>query len=218
MSAASKRKAKPKTTKKTTAKTRAPKKRTAPTKKIVERPAETPAQPPTAVPKEEAQPVYQPKTFLLALRLKGSFGTPTTLDKALTTLRLNKRFNAVLLENKTNVIGMLRNVKDYVTWGELKTSEIAKLLKERGELQGGLMVTDETVKKTFGEDSVDILADGLTKGRISLDTLWAKGLSPVFRLRPPSGGFERSIKRPFGSRGELGARGLELSMLLDRMI
>jgi large subunit ribosomal protein L30 len=130
---------------------------------------------------------------------------------------LKYRFNAVLLENKVNVLGMLRNVKDYITWGEVKTPEIAKLLKERGELEGGIMVTDETVKKTFGEDSVDSLAEGLTEGRISLDALWTKGLRPVFRLRPPSGGFAKSVKRPYGSRGELGARGNKISELLERM-
>jgi len=193
------------------------KKRAAPVKKQVER-AETPtptqpAQPPT--PKHEAIPE---KTFLLALRLKGSFGTPTYLEKALSTLRLKKRFNAVILENKPNVIGMLRNVKDYVTWGEIKATEIAKLLRDRGEFVGGITVTDDSVKKTLGEDSVKSLAEGLTQGRINLDSLWMKGLRPVFRLRPPSGGFETSGKRPYGSHGELGARGTNLSELLDRMI
>jgi large subunit ribosomal protein L30 len=216
MSASSKRKAKPKGTKKAAAKPRTVKKRAAPLKKPVERevPVEAPPQIPAPPPKREAPPT---KTFILALRLKGSFGTPTYLDKALSTLRLKRRFNAVLLENKVNVIGMLRGVKDYITWGELKAPDIAKLLKERGEIVGGTMVTDDTVKKTFGEDSVDSLAEGLTQGRITLDGLWEKGLRPVFRLRPPSGGFETTIKRPHGSRGELGARGTEISELLERM-
>ena len=189
------------------------KKRAPPIKKTVER-AETPPPAQAPSPKKEAVPE---KTFILAMRLKGAFGTPIYLNTALSTLRLKKRFNAVLLENKVNVLGMLRNVKDYVTWGEVKTPEIAMLLKERGEIEGGFMVTDDTVKKTFGEDSVDSLAEGLTRGRISLDSLWAKGLRPVFRLRPPSGGFETTIKRPYGSRGELGARGTKLSELLERM-
>ena len=218
MSASSKRKAKPKATKKATAKPRAVKKRAPPIKKTVE-PTAAPVQPLSVQPQPPSsiQEKVSRKTFILALRLKGSFGTPITLDKALSTLRLKYRFNAVLLENKVNVLGMLRNVKDYITWGEIQTPEIAKLLKERGELEGGAMVTDETVKKTFGEDSVDSLAEGLSEGRISLDALWTKGLRPVFRLRPPSGGFETTIKRPHGSRGELGARGTKISELLERM-
>ena len=151
------------------------------------------------------------------MRLKGSFGTPISFETALSTLRLKYRFNAVLLENKVNVLGMLRKVKDYVTWGEVKTPEIANLLRERGEIEGGIMVTDDTVKKTFGEDSVNSLAEGITRGRISLESLWVKGLRPVFRLRPPSGGFETTIKRPYGSHGELGNRGTSMSELLERM-
>jgi large subunit ribosomal protein L30 len=215
MSASSKRKVKPKATKKAAAKPRALKKRAAPARKPAER-AETPSQVAPARPPKKELPAE--KSFLLALRLKGSFGTPASLEKALSTLRLKKRFNAVLLENKGNVIGMLRGVKDYVTWGEIRTPEIAKLLRNRGKLEGGITITDDSVKKTFGEDSVNSLAQGLTEGRVTLNLLWTKGLQPVFRLRPPSGGFETSAKRPRGNRGELGARGTELPKLLDRML
>ena len=51
-----------------------------------------------------------------------------------------------------------------------------------------------------------------------LKQLWEKGVAPAFRLHPPSGGFEGSIKRPFGSRGELGYRGAEISHLVARMM
>ena len=215
MSATGKRKAKPKAAKKAAAKPRVVKKRVPQARKPVER-VEAPAQVAPARPPKKEVPAE--KSFLLALRLKGSFGTPATLERALSTLRLENRFNAVLLENKANVIGMLRGVKDYVTWGEIKTAEIAKLLKNRGELEGGSSITDDSVKKTFGEDSVNSLAEGLTRGRITLNALWTKGLRPVFRLRPPSGGFATSTKRPHGNRGELGGRGTELPKLLDRML
>jgi len=220
MSASSKKKTKPRTTTKRAApaKARAAKKRPAPAKKPIERaeaPVATPViTAPSPVPKKE---VAAEKTFLLAMRLKGGFGTPISLEKALCTLRLKRRFNAVLLENKTNVIGMLRGVKDYVTWGEISASGIARLLESRGELVGGGAITDESVKKTFGEESVSGLTEGLAHGRITLRSLWAKGLMPVFRLRPPSSGFETTGKRAYGSHGELGSRGNELSKLLDRM-
>ena len=215
MSATGKRKAKPKTPKKVAAKSRVVKKRAAPARKPAERVEAPPQVAPTRPAKKE---MPTEKSFLLALRLKGSFGTPASLEKALSTLRLKKRCNAVLLENKANVIGMLRGVKDYVTWGEIKTPEIAKLLKDRGELESGVTITDDIVKKTFGETSVKSLAEGLTQGRVTLNLLWMKGLRPVFRLRPPSGGFETSGKRPHGNRGELGARGDELPALLERML
>ncbi len=79
-------------------------------------------------------------------------------------------------------------------------------------------MTDETVKKRFGEASVQDLASALIKGRINLRTLWQAGLNPVFRLHPPSGGFQGTIKRPHGSRGELGNRGPAIAGLLTRMV
>ena len=158
------------------------------------------------------------KSYLLAIRLKGNFGTPWPIQKALETLRLRRKFNAVLLENTRPTIGMLRTVKDFVTWGEAKKTDIAALLQARGELSGGAAMTDQTVREKFGESSVQDLASALTQGRISLRTLWQKGLSPVFRLHPPSGGFERSTKRAYGSEGELGRREAGLSSLLTRMV
>jgi large subunit ribosomal protein L30 len=130
---------------------------------------------------------------------------------------LRRKFNAVLLEKTPSTIGMLRAAKDYVTWADASEADIAHLLSE-GELMGGGSMTDEAVRQKFGEQSVHELAAALIAGRVSLRGLWQKGLNPVFRLRPPSGGFERSIKRPYGSRGELGKREAGLSTLLTRMV
>jgi large subunit ribosomal protein L30 len=65
--------------------------------------------------------------------------------------------------------------------------------------------------------SIDGLASALAAGTVTLKVLFDKGLKPVFRLRPPSGGFEQSTKRPHGSRGELGYRGSEIVGLAARM-
>jgi large subunit ribosomal protein L30 len=179
-----------------------------PTKKVEVRPTPAPI-------KKEPTPE---KSYLLAIRLKGNFGTPWPIRKALETLRLRRKFNAVLLENSRPTVGMLRTVKDFVTWGEAKKTDIVALLRERGEFSGGAAMTDETIREKFGESSVQELASALTQGRISLRTLWQKGLNPVFRLHPPSGGFEGSIKRAYGSRGELGRRETALSSLLTQMV
>jgi large subunit ribosomal protein L30 len=158
------------------------------------------------------------KSYILAIRLKGSFGTPSPIQKALETLRLRRKFNAVLLEDTPATVGMLRTVKDFVTWGEAKTNDIAALIEERGEFSDGTPRTNDVIREKFGESSAQELASALTQGRINLPTLWQKGLNPVFRLHPPSGGFEASIKRPYGSGGELGKREGALSSLLALMV
>ena len=209
MSTAAKRKAKPKAVRKAPAKPRTAKKRAPAPKK----PLATPAPP-----SEKKESLGAEKSYLLAIRLKGEFGTPWILGTTLESLRLKGKFNAILVENKPESIGMLRQVKDYVTWGDVSTNELAMLLRERGEFSGGISMTDETVKKKFGEASVHDLASALIKGRINLRTLWQAGLNPVFRLRPPSGGFEGSIKRAYSRRGELGNRGPAIAGLLTRMV
>ena len=210
MSAAAKRKAKPKAVRRASAKPRTAKKRPPAAKK----PLATPSPPPS----EKKESLVAEKSYLLAIRLKGEFGTPWILGTTLESLRLKGKFNAILVENKPESIGMLRQVKDYVTWGDVSTNELAMLLRERGEFSGGISMTDETVKKKFGEASVHDLASALIKGRINLRTLWQAGLNPVFRLRPPSGGFEGSIKRAYSRRGELGNRGPAIAGLLTRMV
>lgn len=210
MSAKPKRKAKPRTGPRKAPKPKVTKKRVAlvkkPEKAVVSERKE----------KEIARPPL--KAFTLVVRLLGPIAVPKNMEYTLKSLRLGGRFNAVLLENNDSVVGMLRQSKDYVTWGNVGPKDIAALLKERGELQGGTPVTDGFVKETFGQQSVDGLAEALTRGEIPLNSLWQKGIKPVFRLRPPSGGFMYNIKRPSGSRGELGYRGAGISHLVARMI
>ena len=211
MSAASKRKTKSKTTKRAPAKAKAPRKHAPAPKK-----AEAQAAPPKPVVAKKGLPAV--KSYVLAIRLKGEFGTPRQIQSVLDTIRLRRKFNAVLLEKTPSTIGMLRTAKDYVTWGEANQTDIVNLLRERGEFRSGGAVTDAGIREKLGEKSVQDLAAALVGGKVSLGTLWQKGLSPVFRLRPPSGGFERSTKRAYGSRGELGKRGTGFSSLLNRMV
>ncbi len=207
MSPVQKGKARPKAPRK--AKARPARKRTVAPKKPIGKVAEAPP---------ERTAVVSEKAFLIAVRIKGSINMPTHIGRTLASLSLKRKFNAILLGNNANVLATLRQAKDYVTWGEAKSKDIAALLRERGEFYGGLSLTEKSVQEKFGEHSVDDLVSALAQGRIALNTLWQKGVKPVFRLHPPSGGFEASTKRPHGSMGELGYRGPEISSLVARMI
>jgi large subunit ribosomal protein L30 len=167
---------------------------------------------------EKAEAEVPEKPLLLAVRLLGPFGTPMYVEDALASLRLGRKFRAVLLEKNASMLGMLRKVKDYVTWGEVKSRDIAVILKERGELSNGMALTDKFVKENLGHESIEDVAIALTRDQIKLKSLWEKGIAPVFRLHPPSGGFDSSIKRPFGSYGELGYRGAGIAELVTRML
>lgn len=210
MSATPKRKSKSKATRKP--KAVAPRKHAVAAKKPTEKPAAVPSHVPP-------QPKQLPeRTFLIAIRLKGEFGAPWDIQNLLAGLRLKSKFNAVLLDNDSVSKGTLRQAKDYVTYGEIAPRDVAALLKERGELFGGLRLSDNAAKEKLGKESIDDLVTALTHGDMSLKALWSKGVKPIFRLRPPSGGFEKSTKRPYRSGGELGYRGQEISSLVARMI
>ena len=167
---------------------------------------------------EKAKELAPKKIFVVAVRLQGPVAVPQDNELSLRSLGLERRFNAVLLEKDDSTVGMLRHAKDYLTWGEIKPEDIATLLRERAELTGGASLTDKFVKDNFGQESIQALVTALLQGQIELTTMWQKGIKPLFRLHPPSGGFDASIKRPFGSEGELGYRGEQISNLVARMM
>jgi large subunit ribosomal protein L30 len=208
MSTRRKRKPKPKAARKQRAK--AARKPAVPSKKPEKRITE--ARP------EKVKELAPKKTFVLAVRLQGPVAVPQDIELSLRSLGLEKRFNASLLEKDDSTVGMLRHAKDYLTWGEVKPEDIAALLRECAELTGGASLTDKFVKENFGQESIQALVTALIQGQVGLSTMWQKGIKPLFRLHPPSGGFDASIKRPFGSEGELGYRGPEISGLLARML
>ena len=171
---------------------------------------------PKPIPKKKL-PEPPKDSLLLIVRLRGTFAVPYHIERTLLSLRLGYKFNATLAKNSPSMIGMLRQVKDYVTWGDVKPTDIARLLKERGEVNGGMPVTDKFAKDAFAKESIDSLAKALASGEISLKSLWEKGVKPVFRLHPPSGGFESTIKRSYTSNGQLGYRGTAIATLMTDM-
>ncbi|MEM3022543.1 MAG: 50S ribosomal protein L30 [Candidatus Bathyarchaeia archaeon] len=154
--------------------------------------------------------------MLLAIRLRSGVKMGGEVEYALRSLRLGRRFHAVLVPNKPDSIGMLRKVKDLVTWGEPSPEKLALLLERRGRIAGagGL---DGGALNRLGYGSVEEIARGILEGRISPRELYKRGLKPVFRLHPPKGGFRGSVKRPYGSGGELGYRGRGIDELIERM-
>lgn len=208
MSTKSKRKAKPKPARRE-AKKPIRRKRAARRKEVAVSPEPKPERKPEP-PKE--------KPFFLAVRLIGPFGVPEAIETTLRNLRLKKRFHAVLLDKNDSVLGMLRQAKDYLTWGEVGSEDIAALLRDRGVAEEDGPLTDKLVKEKFGQESIANLAEAIVRRQITLNALWKDGVNPVFRLHPPSGGFEHSVKRPTGGRGELGFRPQGIGTLIAQMM
>ncbi|MDD5416375.1 MAG: 50S ribosomal protein L30 [Candidatus Aenigmarchaeota archaeon] len=139
------------------------------------------------------------------IRLRGLVGLRKDIVDTLAMLRLHRKMHCVLLKKDENMLGMIRKVKDYVTWGEIDEDTLKLLIQKRGRKEGNKRLETSEAEVIFDK----IMADKEFKGTL--------GIIPVFRLTPPSGGFKKSIKQHY-PKGELGCRQEKINELLKRMI
>ena len=149
------------------------------------------------------------------VRIRGHAKIRHDAVRTMNILKLNRVNHCVVLPQSATTKGMLQNVKDYVTWGEMSHEALARMLFQKGETLGGGRLTDAYVKDNSKYTSILSLAKAIDKGEASLSDV--KGLKPVIRLPPPRHGYENT-KRPYADGGSLGDRGAEIEKLIDRML
>ena len=139
---------------------------------------------------------------LAAVRIRGRTMVRTTIADAMKMLRLYKNNFCVVLPNTPTYIGMLKQAKDYITWGEIDDETFKLLVEKRGEeFHGRESDSKELIKYN------DYIA------------INNKKLKRYFRLNAPRKGFGRKgIKQSFQRGGTLGYRGTAINDLIKRMI
>ena len=153
---------------------------------------------------------------LAVVRIRGRAKVPERRVFAFKTLNLTRTNHATLIAETASSIGALRELKDYITWGEVSKNAIISLLKERAELKSGTKLTEENVKEKLGYDSIEKLAEAVYTTEIKLNKI--QNLKPVFRLHPPKHGLKGKRIKSFSAGGETGYRGEAINNLLERMI
>ena len=154
-------------------------------------------------------------TFLV-IRVRSDRGVTRKIRDTMSMLNLSKVNHAVLIPDTPSYTGMLRKVKDYVTWGEVESGTISSLIRQRGRMLGDKPVTDETVKSSSEHSSIDSLSEAIASGEADIKDVG--GIKPVFRLHPPRGSKGwGGIKRAYSIGGALGFRGKEIESLAERM-
>jgi len=153
---------------------------------------------------------------IAVVRIRGKIGLRKGIKDTLNMLRLFNKNYCIVLNNKPQNIGMIKKVKDYVTWGEIEEETLKSLLKKRGKLPGKKQLTNEYMKEKLKID-IDSFTKEVLEGKKSLKDL--PGLKLFFRLKPPIGGFERKgIKVPFSLGGTLGYRKEKINILIKKML
>ena len=65
------------------------------------------------------------------IRIRGIIGTKIAVEDTLTMLRLYRKNYCVVIPATKSNIGMVKKVKDYVTWGEISNDVYEELKKKR---------------------------------------------------------------------------------------
>ncbi len=156
------------------------------------------------------------KMMLAVVRIKGKVNIKKEAEKTMQLLRLYKKHHCSIIPAKKEIIGMLKRIERYVTWGEIEPHTLKLLLEKRGRLPGNKRLTSEYVKEKTGK-TIEEIAKEVAEAKAELKAI--PGLKLFFRLKPPSKGFERyGIKKPYSMGGVFGYRGKEINSLLEKMI
>src|SRR5438034_7847231 len=133
------------------------------------------------------------------------------------SLKLERTFQARLLDNTPSNLGMLRSAKVLVAWGEVSPDLLGRVLEKRGERDGtdGL---DDGFLRLLGKASFDDLAKAVVAGETSLHEMLRAGLKVPFRSEERRVGFKRSLRRAATDGGELGYRAADINRLAKRVI
>jgi len=153
---------------------------------------------------------------IIIVRISGKQGLTEQVKSTFKLLRLYKKYNCVIVPDKPQYIGMIKKVKDFVTWGEIDDKTAKQLLEKRGRLPGNEKLTEDYIK-----DKTKLSTEDFTKefiqGKKELKDI--PGLKLFFRLHPPQGGFERKgTKKPYSIGGVLGYRKEKINELVQKMI
>lgn len=152
---------------------------------------------------------------LAVVRVRGSVDIRKEVKDTLDMLNLTRPNNCVIVDNDPTREGMLKTVKERITWGEINSETLEAVLRERGELVGGDRLTDKVVKEATSYSGIGEFAQGICNDEADISDI--DNLKKVFRLHPPKKGFS-SIHRSYNNGGALGYRGSDINELLSRMV
>jgi len=136
------------------------------------------------------------------VRIRGLIGVKHDIDNTLKKLKLYNKNYCVVVPRTASYVGMIKKVKDYVTWGSIDENTYNSLVEKRAEEYKG-RVSDKKGKINY----------------TSFVEVNGKKIKKIFRLNSPKKGYGRKgIKVPFNQGGALDYRGDKINDLIKRMI
>ena len=153
---------------------------------------------------------------IVIIRIRGKNHVQKKVADTLKMLRLYKVNGCVVVPNNPVYLGMIKKVKDYITWGEIEKETFESLFVKRGKIVGDKPLTEEYLKDKL-KLGVKEFVEAYFAGKKELKDI--PGFKTFFRLCPPSKGYERKgIKKQFSMGGALGYRKDKINDLVKRML
>lgn len=154
--------------------------------------------------------------ILAVIRVRGPTMIAAKINDTMKMLRLYKINNCIVIPNQPNYVGMIRLVKDYITWGEIDVDTFKILLEKKGRLAGNKPLTKDYLNSKL-KTTIEEFSNGFFEMKKTFKDI--PGFKTFFRLNPPLKGFESGgIKKPYSMGGALGYRKNHINELIRRMI
>lgn len=140
--------------------------------------------------------------MIAIIRIRGEVGLKKQIKETLERLRLKRKYSCIVITPTKIQEGMIKRVKDFVAFGEIKKETFIQLIEKRAQLFG-------KKEKIDAKKIVEELEKGKTYSELKL--------KPFFRLHPPRKGIES--KKHFGvDKGVLGNNKEKINDLIERML
>lgn len=138
--------------------------------------------------------------MIAVIRISGQVNVSEEVKEALNRLKLRRKYALVLVNETTETKKLLKKIRDYISYGEIKTETLAKLLAERAQ----------PIDKSKKIDAKKVMTE------IEKKPMEELGLKPFFRLHPPRGGIDAK-KHAGVNKGVLGENP-KINELIERML
>lgn len=165
--------------------------------------------------------------------MKGTVNVPQWANLTLENLHLNKKFRATIIPENEQTLGMLRKIKELVSWTSVDDAFIKEFIEKKGRVSASRLVTTTTTtttataateqldnnrnseNKELRTADLNQVVSTLSQNQTYLSKI--SGIKPWFALNPPKGGFKKKSKRSYSQNGILGDN-KELISLVKRMM
>jgi large subunit ribosomal protein L30 len=84
----------------------------------------------------------------LVVRMKGTVNVPRWADLTLVSLHLDKKFRATIIPENEQSLGMLRKIKEWVSWSSVDDAFIKEFIEKKGRVSSSRLLTTATATAT----------------------------------------------------------------------